>query len=130
VPVLHDVPIRSRTIAEFWSQRWNRVVSTWLRSTLFMPLARRRQPLLGLCAAFAVSVALHAYVAWAAVGGGPALWASIFFAAQVPLIVVERRIGVAGWPAPAARAWTIAWLCLLSPLFTEPVLRVFDPLFH
>jgi hypothetical protein len=127
-PVIHDAPIRARTIDEFWGRRWNRIVGTWLRATCFVPLARRGHPALGMVAAFAASVVLHAYVAWAALGAQAALIVGGFFAVQLPLLSLERRLQVARWPALAARAWTLGVLLLVSPLFVLPALAVFDPL--
>ncbi|MBW2453214.1 MAG: hypothetical protein JRI68_01835 [Deltaproteobacteria bacterium] len=124
-PTLHVTPALARTLQEFWSERWNLEVRRLLHRYAFMPLARRRRPLAGLMAAFVVSGVLHVGLmlptrGWEMAG----LWA-LFFLVQGVLILVERGLGVARWPRPAARIWTLTLLVLSSPLFIEPLLRIF-----
>jgi hypothetical protein len=128
VPTLHDAPIRSRSVAEFWGRRWNRIVSAWLREYCFEPLARRGRPGLGVAAAFAASALLHAYFTRVALDFTMAAAMGGFFLLQIPLCAAERALGVDRWPAAAARVWTVAALLGTSPLFVEPLLRMFDPL--
>lgn len=128
LPLLHNHPIKSRTVAEFWSERWNRTVGAWLRVHCFMPLARRRHPRLGIAAAFAASTALHVYLAWAVFDARGALMWALFFGVQIPIVLAERALRVASWPTPAARLWTVSVMCAASPLFVEPVIRSFDAL--
>src|SRR5262249_23617594 len=128
-PVLHDDPILSRSVQEFWGERWNRIVSAWLAANCLWPLARRRRPLLGLAAAFAASALLHAYLTWAALALPSAMEMGVFFLIQAVIVLFERRVGVPRWPGAAARAWTVATLLLTSPLFVGPFLELFDPLF-
>jgi D-alanyl-lipoteichoic acid acyltransferase DltB (MBOAT superfamily) len=126
VPRFHDDPIKSRTVAEFWGERWNLIVGRWLRAHCFMPLARKRRPLAGLAAAFAASTVLHVYLAWAVLDAQAAgMWA-LFFAAQIPILLVERALRVSTWPHWSARIWTIGVLCAVSPLFVAPVIRGFE----
>jgi hypothetical protein len=128
VPRLHDDPIKARSVAEFWGERWNRIVGRWLAEHCFRPLARRRAPVLGVVAAFGVSTTLHVYLAWAALDARAALsWAG-FFLLQIPIVLVERRLRVVTWPPLIARAWTLGVFLLASPLFVGPVLRVIDAL--
>jgi hypothetical protein len=129
-PQLHDNPIFSRSVQEFWSRRWNRTVSAWLDTHCFRPLARRRLPTLGLIAAFAVSGALHGYPIWAGLGLSPAVLITGFFLAQAPIVAVERTLTIARWPRVAQRLWTVGLLLLLSPLFVEPVLQLFETAFE
>lgn len=126
LPRLHDDPHLSRSVGEFWGERWNRVVGQWLRAHCFMPLARRRRGVLGLCAAFAASALLHVYIAWAALDARAALMWAVFFLAQIPIFLVERALRVTTWRPALARVWTIGVLVLVSPFFIEPVLRGFD----
>lgn len=126
LPCLHDHPVKSKTIAEFWGERWNRIVGTWLRMNCFMPLARRRKPHLGLVAAFAVSTLLHVYLAWAALDAKAALYWGIFFMAQIPIFFAERALGVAGWRPVAGRGWTVGVMFLASYFFVEPAIRWID----
>jgi hypothetical protein len=118
------MPIRSRSLAEFWGLRWNRVVGLWLQRNLFDPAARRGSPRLGILLAFAVSALLHFYLVVPAVGLVPALWMGLFFLAHGALAAVERALGVKEWPAALGHAWALACFLVTLPLFCEPMLRI------
>jgi hypothetical protein len=123
-PVLHDRPILSRSIREFWGRRWNRVVGHWLLCSFFRPLASRGWPRLGTLAAFTASGVLHLYFTWAAVGLEWGLCMAAFFPLQVPLLLLEERWKQQTWPTPLRRLWTLGWLSLASPLFVAPTLAI------
>jgi hypothetical protein len=123
-PPLHRSPIASRSVQEFWGERWNRIVGAWLAETLFRPLARRRRPVLGSWLAFTFSALLHAYVTWAALGPAMAFVMLGFFLVQAVILLLERLLNVRTWPRWAGQVWTIGWLACLSPMFTEPMARV------
>jgi hypothetical protein len=133
-PVLHQHPILSLSLAEFWGRRWNRVVGHWLFTALYRPLALRKQPVLAVLAAFGGSAILHQYFTWAAIGFSWSLLMAGFFLLQVPLLLLEAALGQARWPRPLRRAWTVACLVLSSPLFVAPTLttlrRGFDAAAH
>jgi Membrane bound O-acyl transferase family len=123
-PIFHQHPILSRSIAEFWGRRWNRIVGSWLSATFYRPLAARGRPGLGLGAAFVGSALLHLYFTWAAIGLPAGGRMAAFFLVQLPLLVLERRLHQSSWPEAARRLWTLAWLALTSPLFVEPMLDI------
>ncbi|QRK12522.1 hypothetical protein JQX13_22345 [Archangium violaceum] len=123
---LHDDPIRSRTIAEFWGRRWNRAVHRFLKLNVFAPVARRGYTELGLALTFVVSAFFHFAFMLPAVGPGLAAMMGAFFLLQLPFLWAERALGVARWKEPLARAWTLTLLFVSSPLFVEPVLRIVD----
>jgi hypothetical protein len=123
-PPLHVSPILSRSVQEFWGERWNRTVNDWLRTNCFMPLARRRRPVLGVAAAFVSSAALHAYMTVVPLGLAMAGWMTAYFLVQPLLIGMERMLGVARWSVPAAHLWTVTVMVLPSPLFVEPMLQI------
>jgi hypothetical protein len=123
---LHDDPIRSKTIIEFWGRRWNRAVHRFLKQTVFVPVARRGYTELGLALTFVVSAFIHFAFMLPAVG---LFWASVmgaFFLLQLPFLWAERALGVARWPTPLARLWTLTLLLASSPLFVEPMLQITD----
>ncbi len=126
-PPFHSDPILSRSVAEFWGERWNRVISGWLRAHCFRPLARRRRARLGIALAFAVSAALHAYIFWPAVGARLALMVGLFFAVQPLFVLAERALTLRRRPVWVARAWTLGALGLSSPLFIGPFLQAIEP---
>ncbi|HVT05119.1 MAG TPA: MBOAT family protein [Thermoanaerobaculia bacterium] len=123
LPPVHDAPYRSRTVSEFWNRRWNLATGRWLREYCFMPLARRGV-MFALCAAFAASAALHAYLIVFVDPSAALSWAAFFFAQPV-LMVLERQLQVRRWSRAAGRAWTMATLLLLFPLLLSPVLPLF-----
>lgn len=125
-PALSDTPHRSRSIAEFWSARWNLVVGKVLRDRVFTPLARRSTRL-AIWATFAVSAAFHAYIMGVAAGTLAAISSAAFFIVQPVLLAAERKLQVRRWSPVARRTWTLGTLALLSPLFLEPVLQVVMP---
>jgi membrane bound O-acyltransferase family protein len=122
-PLLHDHPILSLSLAEFWGRRWNRVVGHWLFATFYRPFARGGRAAAGVTAAFLGSALLHFYFTCAAIGAAWGLVMASFFVLQVPLVLLERKLGQARWPAPWRRIWTIGCLVLTAPLFVEPTLR-------
>jgi hypothetical protein len=123
---LHDDPIRSRTITEFWSRRWNQVVHGFLKQSIFAPVARRGRARLGLVLAFVVSALIHFAFMLPAVGPSWAGLMGAFFLLQLLFLWAERALKVSRWPTPLAHAWTLTLLLASSPLFTEPVLQLVD----
>ena len=129
VPALMRSPYRSASIGEFWTQRWNILTSQKIfRPGCFVPLARR-SPAFALCAAFALSGVWHALLGLMVLGYGRwrlCLACGAFFLVQPLFIAAERRLGVRRWRPIAKHAWTLGALTLISPLFVEPVLQVFE----
>ncbi|HTQ45341.1 MAG TPA: MBOAT family protein [Polyangiaceae bacterium] len=124
---LHRAPVLSRTVQEFWGERWARTVSMWLFARIFRPLARRRLPGLGLAASFAASALLHAYVMLPALGWWAAGMWGAYFMVQAGLVVVERALRVPRWPRPLAHTWVVVVMLASSPLMVEPMLRLVGP---
>lgn len=118
---LHRDPILSRSLSEFWSERWNLPVTDWLNEFCFRPWSRGGHPLVGLSAAFMASAVLHFWLFYAAVNLQAGLLAAAFFVVQVPALVLERRWRVRRWPQWAARAWTIGFVLAASPLLIIPM---------
>lgn len=121
-PRLSHYPLLARSIAEFWSARWNRVVGKVLRDRVFTPLAHRGAAL-AVWATFLASAAFHAYLVgivllrWA-----PALAAAAFFLLQPLLLSLERVLRIRRRARLLRHAWTLGMLLLTAPLFIEPVL--------
>eukprot|EP00966_Prymnesium_polylepis_P005862 133703-Prymnesium_polylepis.1 len=123
--------LRSTSLSDFWSRRWNLLIHGLFRRTVFEPLARRHLPpwAAGLVA-FALSGVFHEYSFALA---QPALHKSLgrcflFFVAQAPVVSAEklaaRRLRVP-WPmSHSSVACTLAWtisLVPLAPLFMHPL---------
>jgi hypothetical protein len=123
---LHNDPILSKTITEFWNRRWNQAVHRFLKYNVFAPVARRGHAELGLALSFVASAYIHFAFMLPAVG---LYWAGMmasFFLLQIPFVWVERALGVVRWRSALSRTWTLTLLLLSSPLFTEPVLQILD----
>lgn len=127
VPSIHDDPIASRTVREFWGERWNRVIGGWLERHGFLPLARAGHPRLGTLVAFVASALLHVHFTAAGAGWRPALWMGAFFVIQGLVVVAERVLRVDRWPSLVARVWTVLAIVAPSPLFLEPLLQIVPP---
>jgi membrane bound O-acyltransferase family protein len=125
IPPFHEHPLLSRSLGEFWGLRWNLTVRALLDRHCFRPLARRRMARLGLMAAFGLSAAWHFYLMWPTLGLWMACWWLAFFLIHGLLVLLENRLRLSRWPTAAARAWTIGWFLVTSPLFVEPALRTF-----
>lgn len=125
-PPLHRTPIASRSLREFWGERWNLIVNRWLRTHFYMPLARRRRPVQGFALAFLASAVLHAWFIGVALGPKLAASMALYFVVEGLLLALEVPLGVARWPAAAGRAWMLACTLLPSPLFVEPMLRLVE----
>ena len=123
--------LRSTSISDFWSRRWNLLIHGLFRRTVFQPLLRRQAPswVAGACA-FAISGLFHEYSFSLA---QPKLRDSLgrcalFFIAQAPIVSAEKwlakRVAVP-WPMSASSvACTVAWtigLVPLAPLFMHPL---------
>ena len=95
---LMNRPLRSASLGEFWSRRWNTAFRDLTFRFLFRPLTARLGPRAGVLAGFACSGLIHDLVISVPAGagyGGPTL----FFAIQGVAVVVERsdlgrRIGL------------------------------------
>ena len=124
IPPQHDHPILSRSVAEFWSKRWNINVHAWLMRHAFRPFAARGRPVLGLCFAFFVSALLHWWLIYAALGFTWALPMGAFFLLQGLLVLAERAARINRLSPALQRAWTVGWMLLTTPLFVEPFLRL------
>lgn len=126
-PLLMESPILSKSISEFWNRRWNPGASFLLRRLCY-DLVARRDPVLALFAVFVMSGVIHALLFYMAVLRWKiALINGAFFLVQPFFILLERQMGVRGWPTMAGRAWTLTVLGVTSPLFVEPVFQVIEP---
>lgn len=124
-PCAHRTPIAARTVGEFWNCRWNILVSAWLHTYIFLPVARCRGAASGIFCAFLVSGLFHGWPILMALGKGLAFMTTAFFVIQGVAVLAENRLRIHTWPIPIARAWTWGILLVPSPLFFNPALRLF-----
>lgn len=121
----HRTPIAARSLTDFWSRRWNRIVSAWLHRFVFLPLARKGCPRLGVFCAFLASGVFHGWFILVAIGVSGAISTLLFFAVQGACVLAEHGLRIHAWPVPVARVWTLAVLLASLPLFVDPCLRLF-----
>jgi hypothetical protein len=114
---LMNHPVDSKSLSEFWGQRWNTAFRDLTHRFLFRPLSARIGPRWGLFAGFLFSGAVHDLVISVPVRdgyGGPTL----YFALQGAAMMIEhsrfgRRFGLGcGWPG---RAFTM--IVVIGPVF-------------
>jgi len=127
IPPFFRSPILARSLAEFWSRRWNLPASALFYYSCFRPFAGHGKRA-SLLVPFGGSAVAHFLLAHLALGE---VWVSVacggFFLVQPFLILAEKRLGLRTWPRWAARTWTLGALAIFSPLFTETAIRVLDP---
>jgi len=102
-------PLRSRSLAEFWSRRWNVAFSEMVQETVYPLAVGRCGPALATGAGFLFSGLLHEAAITLPVRtgfGGPTL----YFLLQWLGTLIERRLG------PLGRIATLAWIAAPLPL--------------
>jgi len=112
-------PIGSRSLTEFWGQRWNVGFSEMTAVAVYRPLADRLGKTVAMTAAFLFSGVLHEGAISIPVRAGYGLPLA-YFALHAGLMLVERWLenaghGVEQWGL-AGRAWTLFWLVIPLPL--------------
>ena len=124
---LFRAPLLSRSLTEFWGQRWNMAFSEMTAIGVFRPLKGHIGPGAATAIAFLFSGLLHelAISVPAKAGFGLPL---LYFAMHAAAMFIERRMERAGRPIHGkvwlGRFWTTAWLVIPLPiLFHEPFLR-------
>lgn len=122
---LHNSPLLSRDLADFWGRRWNLWFSDWFRDAIFVPL--RKRPVLALLLVFAISGLMHEWVVNVPlyIVTGRALFGSMmaYFLIQGLGILVERRF----LPPHSFLRIVFTWIVVLGPvpfLLNEGLLRV------
>jgi hypothetical protein len=122
-------PLMSASLAEFWAQRWNRMIQGNLKRGFFQPYVRSGRPELGVLAAFTASGVLHVM---AVAGAGPPSLIALpslsvigFFLLHAGLVLAEKRLGwdrvpQRRWPLLLARVRSIIVFAALSPLLIDP----------
>ena len=115
VAVPFDAPLRSTSLGEFWSRRWNRPFSDMTALLVYRPMKRVFGTGVALSAAFLVSGVLHELAISVPVGagyGGPLG----YFVLHGVLVAAERRRLLDGRPRWLGRLWTVSALVVPLPL--------------
>ena len=121
---LFRAPLRSQSLGEFWSRRWNLAFSEMTSIAVYRPLAKRLGRPAAIYAGFAVSGLLHEMAISLPVVAGFGL-PLLYFLLHGGLVLLEgalarRGFAPRGWPG---RLWTLFWLGVPLPmLFHRPFL--------
>jgi hypothetical protein len=118
-------PALAESAGDFWGRRWNRAVAAWLRTSFFVPVARRWGTRTGAILAFFASAVVHFFPVLVALSIGPALLCGGYFLVEALFVLIEGRLRVLRWPRPARHAWAMFAVLGPSPLFIVPVLEIF-----
>ncbi|CAA7021113.1 unnamed protein product [Microthlaspi erraticum] len=137
-PVFNE-PYLATSLQDFWSRRWNLMVSAVLRSTIHLPvqrfstrlLGKNRAVLAGVMASFFVSGLMHELIYYYVIRKAPTWEVTCFFvlhgAATVAEIAVKRTPFVMRWKKPHRAFSGLAALAFVSVtgvwLFLPQLLR-------
>jgi hypothetical protein len=120
-----DEPLRSRSVREFWSRRWNRFIARFALRHIALTnrSGRGASALRRTWVVFLWSSLFHEYFAWGVAGSHTALFAmTLFFLLQAGLLEIirlgEGRFDV---PARVGQSLTFGWMTLTAPLFFQAV---------
>ena len=105
-------PLKSRSLAEFWSRRWNLAFSEMTALVIYQPLEGRIGRAGATMAGFVFSGLLHELAASLPVRGGFGL-PTLYFVIQGIAVLVTEKLGIKGLPA---RVITIAVIALPFPI--------------
>jgi hypothetical protein len=113
---LFRAPFVSKTLAEFWSRRWNIGFSEMTSMAVYLPLRRKLGAPLAVMVSFGCSGVLHEIAISLPVKAGFGL-PLLYFLIQGASMLAQRRVG-------RSRLWTLATLILPLPLlFHAPFLN-------
>ncbi|CAF1412834.1 unnamed protein product [Adineta steineri] len=114
----NDFPFKSRSIREFWGRRYNQLVSSLLKESVFEPTRRlfSFSSAVAALTSFAVSGLLHAHVAVACFGASSPLPAFTFFLLQGAACCAESFFSIK-LPKPIGIVVTHMFLLVTAPLY-------------
>ncbi len=119
-PPLMNRPLRSTTVSEFWSTRWNTAFRQLAHQFIFRPVLRRCNILTATLATFFVSGLIHDLIISLPAHGGYGLPTAYFMLQGLALIFERSAPGRRLLRGPLARTYTIAAVALPAPLLFHP----------
>jgi alginate O-acetyltransferase complex protein AlgI len=111
---LFRAPLASRSLAEFWSRRWNIGYSEMIAAVVHRPIRERFGPTTALAASFLASGLLHELAITVPVGAAYGL-PTLYFALHGIGVALERRM-----TTQPGRVWVFLWVVLPLPLCFPP----------
>lgn len=114
-PPIMDAPLRSTSVGEFWSRRWNGAFNQLALRLVFRPLARRTGTTVATLCAFAASGLVHELVISLPANAGYGL-PTAYFILQGGALLAEhtgagRRVGL----GRGVRGWIFTMLVVAAP---------------
>ncbi len=131
---LMQQPIRSTSLSEFWSLRWNTAFRDLTYQFLFQPLTRKFGPIPAMWIGFFISGLIHEFVISFPAGGGYGGPTSFFLLQAIGLSLERSTLGKSlglrrGW---RGKIFTLFFLLAPITLLAHPpfVLNVIVPFLH
>lgn len=121
-----DAPYLSTSLTDFWGRRWNIMVSSILRPSVYLPVRSRCGRPAGVLATFFVSGLMHEFMFWYITLAPPTGEVTAFFEIHAVCVVAEEVARRLGWrfPAPLATPLTLGFVAATGFwLFFPPILR-------
>jgi len=126
-------PYLATSLSDFWSKRWNVLITTLFKRTVYIPLGGKYNYYQASAAVFLVSAIFHEYTTF--VSGMPSWHNLLFFcgmglgtmasvkAGRLILPMVERTPGIQPVVTVVSFVATMCFLLLLAPFFYEPYIK-------
>jgi alginate O-acetyltransferase complex protein AlgI len=120
---LFRAPIQSKSLTEFWGQRWNLAFAEMTAIGVFRPLRYRLGPRVATTVAFLFSGLLHELAISVPVNAGYGR-PMLYFALHGLGMTIENGLDGRGRPIHrrplVGRLWTMAWILLPLPILFHP----------
>lgn len=117
-----ESPMLARSSSEFWGRRWNRFITRWAFSNVFVPAGGRRRPAAATLLVFVISGLMHEYlvVACGHGFGNYTGWMLAFFVVHGLGVMLVSRVP---WELPRLVAVVLhtAFVMVTAPLFFLPL---------
>lgn len=117
---INEKPWLSSGLSDFWGNRWNRLISDWLKQVCFVPI--RRHPKTAVILTFILSGLVHEFVVsiplWLAYKVNCFGWMILYFLIQALGILIERHLKPLPRPVRIIFAWSV--ILLPVPLILNP----------
>ncbi len=115
-PPIMNSPLRSTSVVEFWSERWNLSFRQLAHQFLFRPMLRRSGVVGATLYTFLISGLLHDLVISIPAGGGYGLPTAYFLLQGLAMLFERSSTGRHLLQGPLARSYAIAVIALPVPL--------------
>ena len=114
---LMDKPLLARSLAEFWSRRWNTAFNELAFRFTFRPLMRRTSPALAMLLVFGLSGLVHELVISLPAQAGYGLPTAYFLIQGLGMLAERTRWGKAIGLGRGLRGWLLTIVLTAGPAF-------------